>query len=529
MSDDIRLHEKCGRMTRREPDGSCIPCSSERKAKWKQAKMKQWRANHASSSRGAFAKEVSALSREMASVSVPQANLILSDWIDTKRVLDFDIENRPLSYWYDDRCTAEVTAIAAGFRGEDDITVWLLGRDDPKEMLEGFRAMFDAADIVTGHYIRCMTPETRVLTADLRWVNAGDLICGDRLLSFEATLNGPRRNLEFGTVISNRQDTDDVYAVELATGEVLYATAEHPWLVSTHNAPGARHRWRRTDELLGDYPRNNAGRYGKKPVRLTRAVQPWADDTTFDAGWLGGFYDGEGTIDSRSTGTKSQVTAYQNPGEVLTRVETLLRDKRFSVAISARTPSASALGTNSGFVIRVNGGYSEKLRLLGQIRPVRLLARFQAMPPGQLKSRESVSVVAVTPVGQRTVSRLQTSTHTYIAEGFAVHNSHDLPIVNGAMLEYGLPALGTKMTHDTKLDLVKIGGISASQESLADMLGVRAKKVHMTQQMWRAANRLESITLAEDRVVGDVRQHKSMYDKLLDLGYLRAPRQWSLR
>lgn len=70
------------------------------------------------------------------------------------RWLDFDIENRPLSYWIPDRPTAEVTAIAAAFADKPkDIKVWLLGRDDPFDMLNEFVAMYDEADGVTGHYI----------------------------------------------------------------------------------------------------------------------------------------------------------------------------------------------------------------------------------------------------------------------------------------------------------------------------------------------------------------------------------------
>jgi hypothetical protein len=70
------------------------------------------------------------------------------------RVLDFDIENRPLSYWRKDRPTADITAIAAAFTDRPkDITVWLLGDVDTEDILREFRKMYDAADMVTGHYI----------------------------------------------------------------------------------------------------------------------------------------------------------------------------------------------------------------------------------------------------------------------------------------------------------------------------------------------------------------------------------------
>lgn len=71
------------------------------------------------------------------------------------RILDFDIENRPLSYWVKDRPTAEITSIAYGWTDTpDDIECWLLGRDDPVRMLRTFSEVYNMADMVVGHYIR---------------------------------------------------------------------------------------------------------------------------------------------------------------------------------------------------------------------------------------------------------------------------------------------------------------------------------------------------------------------------------------
>jgi len=70
------------------------------------------------------------------------------------RVLDFDIENRPLTYLGSDFTTAEVTAIAWAWCDQpDDVTCVLLGEVDPRYMLERFVAAYNAADMVTGHYI----------------------------------------------------------------------------------------------------------------------------------------------------------------------------------------------------------------------------------------------------------------------------------------------------------------------------------------------------------------------------------------
>lgn len=105
---------------------------------------------------------------------------------------------------------------------------------------------------------------------------------------------------------------------------------------------------------------------------------------------------------------------------------------------------------------------------------------------------------------------------------------HDLPMINGALVEFGLPVLPDKMSQDTKLDLTRTKGISLSQESLGAMFRMEQQKQSMNQAQWRAANRLTPEGLAEvrRRVVGDVRQHLGIRAKLLELGYLSPPKLW---
>lgn len=104
----------------------------------------------------------------------------------------------------------------------------------------------------------------------------------------------------------------------------------------------------------------------------------------------------------------------------------------------------------------------------------------------------------------------------------------DLPNVNGALQELGMPILGPKMTHDTKLDLVVRGDIPATQEHMADMLGVEAGKYHMRQSMWREANKLTEagIALTKERVVDDVIQNMALYRAELKAGILKPPKVW---
>ena len=79
------------------------------------------------------------------------------------RILDFDIEVRPMAFYGGDFVTKQPTAIAWKWVGERSAAeVVLLGEsydtrrvmEEEVAMLEAFRAVYDAADIVTGHYIR---------------------------------------------------------------------------------------------------------------------------------------------------------------------------------------------------------------------------------------------------------------------------------------------------------------------------------------------------------------------------------------
>lgn len=89
------------------------------------------------------------------------------------RILTFDTECRPLSYMGSDYTTGEVTAIAWAWNDEPDLVhSFVLGMrcqhimegshlcdkyhfgDSPEDMLGAFWDAYNAADIVTGHYIR---------------------------------------------------------------------------------------------------------------------------------------------------------------------------------------------------------------------------------------------------------------------------------------------------------------------------------------------------------------------------------------
>lgn len=71
------------------------------------------------------------------------------------RILDFDVEARPLHWISGDYVSKEITAMAwAWCDTPEEVTCYLLGEVDPVTMLTAFVAAYSQADMVTGHYIR---------------------------------------------------------------------------------------------------------------------------------------------------------------------------------------------------------------------------------------------------------------------------------------------------------------------------------------------------------------------------------------
>lgn len=104
----------------------------------------------------------------------------------------------------------------------------------------------------------------------------------------------------------------------------------------------------------------------------------------------------------------------------------------------------------------------------------------------------------------------------------------DLPLLNGALIKAGLPSLGVKMSHDTKTDLIRMSGLSKSQENLAAYFDLKHEKQHMNNHLWEIANTLvqEGREETKRRVVGDVDQHIEFRNELIARGALQPPSAW---
>lgn len=253
----------------------------------------------------------------------------------------------------------------------------------------------------------CVTPGNRVLRDDMTWTPAEKLVPGDGIMAFDKFTDGTigsQRRWQRAIVTAAVRHVKDVAEVKFSDGTTITATLDHPWLCCQDNHGRRRYTWIRTQQLAA----------GQK---IRRLLQPWAVDRSYDAGWLAGFFDGEGTIQGCGL-----IELGQNPGPALDRATSLLSSLgfRFSLYENERDKLRT---------VHLLGGTGESLRFLGMVRPGRLLNDARELRCGIPRGncQPTLEVLSVTPRGPDEIVGLSTSAHTYIAEGFGHANTeyHD--------------------------------------------------------------------------------------------------------
>lgn len=270
--------------------------------------------------------------------------------------------------------------------------------------------------IITGS---CLAPEHKVLTADLRYVPLGDIKVGDKLVSFDEHLGMSAkrsRRYKTGTVRAVRRNTGELFEVTLENGKKFRATADHLWL--TKNCMGVT-RWQRTKDLT--YTKYHVN----QNTKVSRVLPEWETANTRTAGWLAGMYDGEGSLHARSTtgGACASLQISQSPEKNLsTCVRLIEAHKEFGFDLGE---DASRTRTCKSW--RIKGGRAEVARLLGMIRPQRLLDKFSPELLGTLTTKYEEplsSIMDVRSIGHGEYVEIDIDAATMIVEGYPHHNCY---------------------------------------------------------------------------------------------------------
>jgi hypothetical protein len=273
-------------------------------------------------------------------------------------------------------------------------------------------------DVSDGH---CVAPGTRILTSDLQWVPVEELQVGDGLVGFgeaPGTKQAARR-YEYSVVEATERLILPCSEVEFEDGSVIVCSDDHRWLVKDSNYGVS---WKRTDQLraLDDPERKYPATMVAKPF------EPWETDRSYEAGYLAGCFDGEGSLSvNNSTRDRTQVIGVtQRENQLLDAVQMALKERNFDFRdfLSDKPQPDTFTRSEDIHYLTLRGGRGEMMRLLGTIRPPRLLSKFAVDRIGVFFRDPLITVKRVTPVGPQEVVAIQTSSKTYIAEGFASHN-----------------------------------------------------------------------------------------------------------
>jgi hypothetical protein len=258
----------------------------------------------------------------------------------------------------------------------------------------------------------CVTPDTKVLTDDLRWVDAGDLKVGDGIIGFDDSPEfGKKRHYRRAQITFTGRKFSRVIRITLDDGQVLRCTADHKWL--TLDAGGTAN-WMTAEEMLHKSKRKNSR------IRLPRYWNVYDTDTSYGAGYLAGLLDGEGFLGAVARTTN--IGFIQNQGGVYTRGVTELEARGYQVVTRSKVGSLSA--GDDCRQVAVLGGRSELLRLLSEVRPMRLVDKLVSrIRTLSLVAFATPSVSSVDEAGVQEIAVLSSSCETYLAEGFAAHNT----------------------------------------------------------------------------------------------------------
>jgi hypothetical protein len=269
-------------------------------------------------------------------------------------------------------------------------------------------------DLLNAEY--CVGPETRVLTADLHWVPVSDIRIGDRLVGFdeESTKQGVNYR-SYRTAIVEAADELILpsYRFTMADGTKLVSSSDHRWMTNR----SAKYKWSKTVDM------QSAPKTPTRRSKIVKLTDTWDHDRTWGAGFLAAAFDGEGHLSANKrpdqSGYSVSLGFSQRPNEMSAVVDTELAVRRFT--------TNSTVGRDGTKKYQIAKGRAEIMRFLGSIRPPRLLAKFDPDKLGIVHTKERVAVVEKENIGLVPVIGLRTSTRTFIAEGFASHNSHQRP------------------------------------------------------------------------------------------------------
>lgn len=391
--------------------------------------------------------------------------------------------------------------------------------DDERLVLEMW-SLFDKADVIVGH--NCMEENSKILTKNLEWVEVKNLAVGDELIGFDEGKSpfkpfrdqdgswlgqGSNRMVKTCKVTEHTMIQKEAFEVTLSDGSKVTTTEDHFWLGKTSKKGVLT--WIRTKDLI------------KRNAHIVKYMNVWEVDDSYEAGWLSGFIDGEGSLVQSEHKALSGIQVCQRPTKVWKRFLDYL--DYYGIKHAAPYRKAGGLGRGDCEYTNVHGKW-DTLELIGKFDITKfketLLENGKTLGTLTSCGRPTLRVVSVKSVGVKNIVILGTDSSTYFAEGFAMHNckKFDIAKANASFLKYGMKPPSPYKTIDTlAIARKKFNLPFKNLDFLCQYLNLPYQKVkHEGMDLWMKCMEgdVEALTAMKHYNIGDIPTLRALYKRL---------------
>ena len=273
---------------------------------------------------------------------------------------------------------------------------------------------------------------------DLTWKRLGDIQLGDEIFAFDEEAVKTSRKYRIGRVTYLRKDYQDVYEVELENGDKIKTTANHKWLARSRQ--GMSFQWIETQQMWVNgtnlYGKSKPGPHTQKSTTVVcKPFNVVHQDKSYESGWLAGMIDADGHICQQNIknadgtiryGFRIGIAQSEKYMDICHDIKRLLEkftnnNKTCRQIMERKDKRGIFKETMQSWQYLVTGTNVEKIQFLQRVRPHKI-NKVDIEKLGKLKSRYDTKVKAIRYVGEEEIIVMETDTHTFIANGYAMHN-----------------------------------------------------------------------------------------------------------
>lgn len=273
----------------------------------------------------------------------------------------------------------------------------------------------------------CTPYESPILMADLSTKPIGEIKIGDKIIGFgkKEPFEGDTRSHRRVHLMESEVKRVFVYhdqpivKLNLDSGKSVRCTPDHKWY--------KKHR-----EEYGGLWYGPAG-VGSKLCRVCEPeIRKLNEDEVRMAGWVGGFFDGDGSVSNCRRGdefrTTCQIKFYQGAGRnkpICDKLEDYLTRLGFTFTYSCDTRKDPKKGVNFEYRAYSLTGFNldTNQRFLHHIQPTKWRDRLLLGSLGTKWIKQREKVVSIRKQRNETVYALETTTGNYVVWGLASSNS----------------------------------------------------------------------------------------------------------